>query len=331
MSELAGRRLGPYELRDVLRRGHTATRYRAVKADRPFVVTVYEPEHDETLLQALRSDIRAVAALRHPNVVSITDVGEEAGHVFTVEDYFGPRLTLADRPSASMDPAGAVSLMSYVLSGLGHAHEHGVVHASVTPRHVVLAPPMRPVLVDFAVGREAGGRMTDPVTGARLVVGTAAYLAPEQAFGLPADVRSDLYSAGIVLYELLTGRVPFESERTEEVLQGHASQPPTPVRRLRPELRPELAETVMRTLAKDPGQRPATARELADELSAALRTPLTPLDPLAADYEAGVRAFARGEWASAVTLLRRVAEVDPDYEDVEDLLRGAEEGSGDEA
>ena len=331
MSDLVGRRLGPYELVAVLRRGRTAARYRAVSRGAPervVVVTVYERETDLAFLEALRDDVRAVAGLRHPNLVAIQDVGEENGRLFIAEDYFGARMTLGDRPSGTMDPAGAVDLMSSVLLGLGYAHEHGVTHGNVTPRHIVLAPPLRPVLVDFSVGREVGGRLSDPLTGAPMVVGTPAYLAPEQAFGLPADVRSDIYSTGIVLYELLAGQVPFSSTEPEAVLQGHASEPPPPLRRFRPDLRPELEQVVLRTLAKDPSARPQSAEALIAELGAALRAPAAPPDPLVADYEAGVRAFARGDWAVAIDLLRRVALVDPDYEDVEDLLGTAEEAVG---
>lgn len=327
MSDLVGRRLGTYELADVLRQGRTATRYRAASAGRLYVVTVYEPETDQAQLRALLSDVRAVAALRHPNLVVVEEVGEVGGRVYLVEEYFGARRTLADRPAGTMDPAGAVGLMCSVLGGLGHAHQHGVVHGSVTSRHILLAPPLRPVLVDFAVGRAAGGHV-DQATGARMVVGTPAYLAPEQAFGLPAEPRSDLYSAGVVLYELLTGQVPFVSDEPQTVLRSHASEPPPPPRSLRPDLRPELEALLLQTLAKDPAERPQSAGVLAGSLMAALRGRVVSADPLSADYEQGVRAFARGEWHKAVELLGHVADVDPDYEDVDDLLRTAREETG---
>jgi serine/threonine protein kinase len=343
MSDLVGRRLGSYDLLDVRRRGRTSTTYHGVDGGRAVTVTVFEPIDDRAATEALLAEALAVAGLRHPNIAVIEFAAEQDGQVYLVEEAH-TRHTLRDLRSTTLDPAGAVGLLAPVLAGLGHAHESGVVHRNVTTGHVAIEAPFRPVLTDFAIGRElyvagSGG------SASRMVLGTPAYLAPEQAFGLPAEPRTDLYSVGVVLFELLTGRVPFESDDPVAVLRGHASEEPPSLRQLRPDLPPALDDAVLRALAKDPDGRQRSAADLAAELSDAVSEPpaapprrqgepappaaVDPShDPLAADYAAGVRAFSQGLWAEAIRLLTPVADADLDYEDVEDLLRAAVEAQG---
>ncbi|MGH8970207.1 MAG: serine/threonine-protein kinase [Actinomycetes bacterium] len=334
MSELVGRRIGPYELTDVIRRRRTSTAYRSVVDGRPLAVTVLPQETDPSRLAALIGEARAVARLRHPHIVPLVDAGADQGRVYVVEEYAGERATLADRAPGPGDPVEVVGLVSPLLAALAHAHEHGVVHRDLGPRHIVLPSPMWPLLADFAIGRDL------PVGpgGARPVVGDPAYLAPEQAFGLPAGPPADLYAVVVVLYELLTGTVPFHAATPDAVLRSQAYEPPPPPRAVRADLSRELEGVLLRGLAKNPEHRHASALELADELWSATSTsavthdaeiPASPpvavaeSEPLADLYAAGVRAFAEQRLDEARDLLGQVADADPTYEDVLDLLEAA--------
>ncbi|MGH8892497.1 MAG: serine/threonine-protein kinase [Actinomycetes bacterium] len=327
MSDASGRRLGAYDLLDVLHHGPTSTTYRGRAGDRPLAVTVFEGQREPAVVDALLQEILAVARLRHPNITRIQDAGAQDGQVFFVEEQ-RPGQTLADLPRVGLDPAGAVSVLAAVLSGLGHAHSAGVVHQNVTPRHIVISPPFRPVLTDFAIGR---GLPLEPsgAAGQRMVIGTPAYLAPEQAFGLPADPRSDLYSAGVVLFELLTGHAPFEGSDPGTVLRDQATRQPPTLRGFRPDLPEFLEDVVQRVLAKDPRRRHQNAADLIADLTAVSHgAHARPPDTIASDYSGGVSAFSEGRWEEAVELLTRVADADPGYEDVEDLLSAAEAALG---
>jgi eukaryotic-like serine/threonine-protein kinase len=185
------------------------------------------------------------------------------------------------------------------------------------------------MLGNFGVARMLGGDDERPSRGRRKVIGTAAYMAPEQAFGLPAEARTDLYSAGIILYEMLTGRVPFDEATPTETLMRQAYEPPTPPRAAgAPDLPYEVEAIVLRALAKEPAGRFATAAEMANAVSLAVAV-IAPAaasaeaEAMAEAYAAGVRAYAAGNWDEAVDLLGRVLADDPDYEDVEELLETA--------
>jgi eukaryotic-like serine/threonine-protein kinase len=212
-----------------------------------------------------------------------------------------------------------------VLVALAFAHDHGVVHRDLKPDNVVMSSPTWPMLANFAVLTTIGGAGQ----GARRVVGTPAYMAPEQAFGLPAEPRTDLYSAGVMLYELLTGRVPFDAPTPAATLMRQAYQAPVPPRSAGAPDLPEVVQAiVLRAMAKEPAGRFATAAEMAGAVRAALAvvapgSATAEAEALAASYRDGVRAFAAGDWAGAVEHLGRVVADDPGYEDAEALLETA--------
>jgi serine/threonine protein kinase len=339
MTDLVGHSLGPFELVEVEQRRRTATTYRARSAGRTHLVTVLPYVADPAVLAALSDEARRLARLSHPNIAAIQSTGQQDGYVYLVSEYAGPRRTLADlaRP---IPPDMAVGLIVPLLFALEHAHSIGVIHRDITPRRVVLPSPVWPMLTDFALGREIAGAGGSP--GA--VLGTPAYLAPEQAFGRPADGRTDVYSTSLVLYELLSGIVPFAADSPAESLRRQAYEPPRPLHELI-DTPPALERILLRALAKDPSARPGSAAEFARGLSGALAGQTTvPMrtvgerrklpqsqpsnvkiaeDPLESIYAAGVSAFAESRWQETVDLLSGVAEVDPDYEDVESLLKAA--------
>jgi len=344
MSDLVGRRLGPYELFEVVRTRRTSTTYRAVGDARPVVVTVLARVDDTARAAALLEEARAVARLRHPHIVPLEDVGEQDGHVYLVEDLASWGHTLADLVGDAFEPARAVGLVAPLLMALSHAHEHGVVHGDITPRHIALPSPVWPMLTDFAIGRSLPGgppaQGRAPGQARPMVVGTPAYIAPEQAFGMAPESRADVYSAAVVLYQLLGGRVPFDGDTPQSILRQQVYDPPPPLRTIRPDVPAVLERVVRRALSKPPDDRPS-AQEFADELLAACgkdadtdavdlpagREPAggepSATDPLGPDYATGVRAFASRQWDAAIVALDRVAQTDPSYEDVEALLEVA--------
>jgi serine/threonine protein kinase len=337
MSDLVGCRLGPYKLLEITRNRRTSATYRAVGPEGAVALTVLPRSDDPPTVARLIEEARAVAGLRHPHIVPIKDIGEQQGYVYLVEDLRGSTRTLADIlgdvPVDPMDPTEAIGLIAPLLMALGHAHERGVLHGDITPRRVALPSPVWPMLTDFAIGWDV---QLGPATARRrLVLGTPAYLTPEQAFGLRPDHRTDVYAIAVVLYQMVVGRVPFEGDTPAAVIRQHAYDPPPPLRRLRPELPAALERAVLRALSKAPDRRHSSAREFVADLWAAVdsegsvpvRVPAAPTgwpsDPLATEYAAGVRAFTDGQWDIAVEAFGRVARTDPTYEDVEALLRAA--------
>ena len=228
-------------------------------------------------IERFRKEARSVASLSHPNVVAVHDFGQdpEDGAPYIVMEYV-PGVTLADvlEGEGALAPGAAVAVALGVASGLEAAHRRGVVHRDVKPANVLLAgasttgtgAPSAVKVADFGVARVVD---EDTLTEENDVVGTAHYLSPEQATGRPAGPASDLYSLGVVLYEMLAGRRPFEAEGAESplaVAMRHVTEEPDPPSASNPEVPPALDALVMRLLAKDPERRPASAAVLAEEL-----------------------------------------------------------------
>jgi serine/threonine-protein kinase len=338
MDDLIGQRLGQYELREVIRRGGGSTVYKAYQdwLHRWVAVRVLAAPGDPDFAARFERELRAVARLQHPGIVPILDYGHHETLAYMVTAYVEDGGRLEELLGRPFEPASACELVGHLLGALAFAHDHGVVHRDLKPANVFMSSPTWPMLANFGVARMLGGDDQGPARGPRKVVGTAAYMAPEQAFGLPAEPRTDLYSAGIVLYEMLTGRVPFDEPTPAATLVRQAYEPPPPLRQAGAAHVPaEVEAIVLRALAKEPARRFATAVEMAGAVRAALAvvapgSATAEGEALAAAYAAGVRAYAAGRWDEAVERLGRVLADDPGYEDVEELfeLAKAERGGG---
>ena len=271
MSELLGRRLGQYELREVIRRGGMSTVYKAWQESlgRWVAVKVLGRPGDAQFAARFAREARSVAQLQHPNILPIYDYGQQDGHVYLVVQYVEGGHTLGDLLHGPMEPTTAVEIVSRLLAGVGYAHARGVIHRDVKPDNVLMPSPTWPMLTDFGVAKLLLSEESQQLTRKGLVIGTAAYMAPEQAFGLPVDARTDLYAVGVVLYELLTGQVPFDGENPAEVLMKQAYEPPPPPRARNPAIPERLEEALLVALAKDPDARYATAAEMTAALRAA--------------------------------------------------------------
>ncbi len=264
---------GRYTIEDVLGGGAMATVYRAHDGvlERDVALKILHESYltDDAAVERFRREARAVAQLSHPNIVTVIDRGEEDGRQFIVFEFI-PGQTLkdyvADRGPISVREALEVAVE--VGTGLAFAHRQGLVHRDVKPQNVILNGDGQAKVTDFGIARDLD--VEHGVTQTGTVVGTSDYIAPEQADGRPVEARSDVYSLGCVLYELLTGEVPFPGESFVAVAMRHIHEPAPNVLDRRPDVPVRVANTVERAMAKTPEDRFATMDAFVGELKACL-------------------------------------------------------------
>jgi serine/threonine-protein kinase len=219
--------------------------------------------NDDSFVERFRREAKNAAGLSHPNIVSIYDRGEAEGTYYIAMEYLDGRslkeLVVARGPLPIPD---AIDATRQVLAALRFAHRKGVVHRDIKPHNVMADADGRLKVTDFGIARAGVSQMTE----AGSIIGTAQYLSPEQARGSPVDQRSDLYSVGVVLYEMLTGKTPFTGDTPVEIAMKHLSDPPRPPSVDRPDIPPDLDMIVLRALAKNPDDRFQTAEEMDAEL-----------------------------------------------------------------
>src|SRR5213083_841735 len=214
---------------------------------------------DDSFVERFRREAKNAAGLSHPNIVSIYDRGTAEGTYYIAMEYLDGR-SLKEL-IVSRGPAPVKTAVEYtrqILAAIGFAHKHGIVHRDIKPHNVLVGPEGRLKVTDFGIARSGASQMTEVGS----IIGTAQYLSPEQARGAPVDQTSDLYSAGVVLYEMLTGQVPFTGDTPLEIAMKHLSEIPRPPSELRPEVPHDLDLVVVRALAKDPADRYESAEEM---------------------------------------------------------------------
>ena len=264
---MSGRlRDGRYRVGPRIARGGMATVYEAtdLRLDRVCALKVMHAglgEDDDFAGRFVR-EARAAARLSHPNVVAVFDQGDDDGTLFLAMEYV-PGHTLRDlvRKEAPMPPAKALSLLDPVLSALAAAHRAGLIHRDVKPENVLLADDGRVKVADFGLARAVSAETQHTATGG-VLIGTVSYLSPELVVDGRADARSDVYAAGVVLYEMLTGRKPHEGESPIQVAYKHVHEDVPPPSRSTPGIPPYVDALVARATARDRDFRPADAREL---------------------------------------------------------------------
>jgi eukaryotic-like serine/threonine-protein kinase len=263
---------GRYKLEAKLGSGGMSTVYlaRDTTLDRQVAVKVLHREmsEQEDQLQRFRQEARAVAKLSHPNVVAVIDAGEDGGHPYIVFEYVeGETLKQRINRLGALDPQEALAYAIEIARGLTVAHNRRMVHRDIKPQNVLIDAEGRAKLTDFGISRQLE---QDGMTATGRVLGTTDYVAPEQAMGHPVDQRSDVYSLGVVLYEMLIGQVPFQADSQVGVAMKHVNEELPDVQQRRPELSAAAAMVVERATAKDPDQRYQQVGELIDDLSTAL-------------------------------------------------------------
>ena len=268
---------GRYELGELLGRGGMAEVRRAVdqRLGRPVAVKQLRIDlaTDPTFQARFRREAQSAAGLNHPTIVAVYDTGEETDPLTGVSvPYIVMELvegqTLRDvlREGRKILPERALELTQGVLDALSYSHKAGIVHRDIKPANVMLGPGGGVKVMDFGIAR-AVADTSATMTQTAAVIGTAQYLSPEQARGETVDARSDLYSAGCLLYELLVGRPPFVGDSPVSVAYQHVREAPVPPSQLDPEITPEIDAVVLKALAKDPADRYQSAREMKADIS----------------------------------------------------------------
>ncbi|HEV8214994.1 MAG TPA: serine/threonine-protein kinase, partial [Gemmatimonadaceae bacterium] len=274
-----------YRIDRELGAGGMATVYLAhdLKHDRPVAVKVMRTGEAPMDIERFHREIRVVARLRHPFILPLYDSGEALGRLYFVMPYIdGESLRGRLVREGRVPCAQAVEITRQVADALYAAHAEGVIHRDVKPENILIAKSGHALLADFGIARAAAtDAQTHTATQVGMAIGTVAYMSPEQAMGeRTIDARSDIYSLGCVLYEMLSGSVPFEGPTAMSVLSKHLTAPPPDIRQQRDDVAPAVAATLLRALAKDPGERPTTALEFASRLvttaeSSRMPSPLT--------------------------------------------------------
>jgi eukaryotic-like serine/threonine-protein kinase len=266
--DLEGRILdGRYQLGSLLGAGGMASVYLATDRvlQRQVAVKVLRPSdvQDAVFVERFRREARAAARLSHPNIVAVFDSGFDAGlHYLVMEYVVGESLAQLLHRQGRLAPLRAVELAIQVCAALAAAHAQGLVHRDIKPANVLVGPDGQVKVTDFGIVKASAATT---LTGTGMVLGTAAYLSPEQAQGHPVDARSDLYGLGCVLYELLCGSPPFGSGPDRSpvaIATRHVREPPEPPSACNPQVDPALDQVVLTALAKDPAQRYQSAVEL---------------------------------------------------------------------
>ncbi|HEV8098601.1 MAG TPA: Stk1 family PASTA domain-containing Ser/Thr kinase [Gaiellaceae bacterium] len=259
---------GRYRIERKLGAGGMADVYLAEDQElgRRVAIKILNDRHaaDDSFIERFRREAKNAASLSHPNIVSIYDRGEAEGTYYIAMEYLEGRSLkelIVGRGPAPIKTA--IDYTRQILAAVGFAHKHGIVHRDIKPHNVLVGHELRLKVTDFGIARSGASQMTEVGS----IIGTAQYLSPEQARGAQVDQTSDLYSVGVVLYEMLTGQVPFTGDTPLEIAMKHLSEIPRPPSELRPEVPHDLDSIVLRALAKDPSERYQSAEEMDADLA----------------------------------------------------------------
>jgi serine/threonine protein kinase len=267
---------GRYRLEEVIGRGGMSTVYRGTDTSLDRVVAVkvaLDPLVEESPIYLARftQEAKSAAAIGNPGVVTVYDAGADGPTRFIVMEFV-PGKSLADilKEERPLEPARAADIAAQVADALAAAHAAGIIHRDIKPGNIMIEPNGSVKVLDFGIARAVdGGSLTQTAT----VLGTSAYMSPEQALGQPVDARTDIYSLGCVLYEMLTGEPPFVADVAAAVMHQHVRVAPKPAIERNPNIPPSLNDLVMQMLAKSPKDRPQTAAEVRDRLRQAIANP----------------------------------------------------------
>jgi serine/threonine protein kinase len=331
---LEGRRLGKYRLTSLLGKGGMAEVYLAMHEmlESQVAVKVLPPDlaQDYQMVERFLREARAAASLRHPNIIRIHDVGQDNGVNYFAMDYVeGATLSTLIASKGVLPEQETVRLSRQVISALSDAHRAGIIHRDIKPDNVLIDTRGDAVVMDFGIAKaSANTRFTQVGT----FMGTVHYSSPEQARGMDVDASSDLYSWGIVMYEMATGSTPFKGEDTAAVFYQHVHEPPVPPDQVNPSVSPGLSEFILKLLEKEPQKRPQSAEDALRILNHLVGHPTRPpkstprveTRALALLNEAYAQ-LKKGQWAAATALADKALSMDPESEKAREVLRQAKQ------
>lgn len=255
--------------------------------------------HDDLFVERFRREAKAAASLSHPNIVSIYDRGEAEGtYYIAMEAIEGRNLKELIREQGRLRPGQAIAYARQILDALRFAHRNGIVHRDIKPHNILMGPDERLKVTDFGIARAGASQMTE----AGSIMGTAQYLSPEQARGGDVGAPSDVYSVGIVLFEMLTGQVPFTGDNPVEIAMKHTTEIPSAPSAIAPGIPADLDRVVLRALAKNPADRYQSAAEFDSDL-ARIEAGL----PVASETSEAATAVLAGVSSTAPTEVIRTA------------------------
>ncbi len=290
MPEEIVKRVGQYELRKVLGKGGMATVWRAYQAslDREVALKLMAPQFtdEEDFIKRFNQEARSIARLRHSNILSIFEYGQDNGQPFIVTELLDGG-TLREFMNKGLDLRSIGRILSQMADALDYAHAQGMVHRDIKPSNILMGTQRvfgdRAVLADFGIVKLLA---STNITQTGVGVGTPEYMSPEQAAGEPLDGRSDQYSLGVVLYEMLTGVTPYKADTPLAVLMGHVNRPLPDPRTFNPRLTDQMVAVLSKTLSKFPASRFSTAGEFSDAFQEAI-APLIPSGPATSTRSTG--------------------------------------------
>ena len=271
---------GRYVIQAIVGTGGMAVVYRAFdkKKNRVVAIKVLRPEYesDEEFVRRFSREAEAASKVSHENIVNMLDVGIDGDKRYIVMEYVdGQTLKEVIRQQGCIDPDTAIRMTIRILAAVDHAHRNGIVHRDIKPQNILVDAEGRVKVADFGIARMKASQATQVDSDGQGIsaLGSVHYFSPEQARGEVADEKSDLYSVGVVMYEMLTGRVPFDGETSVSVALKHVHEAPKSMRECREGISKALDEVVMRALCKDASKRYQTAAEMAADLRKTITQP----------------------------------------------------------
>jgi serine/threonine protein kinase len=274
-ANVIGKQISQYKIEEQIGQGGMATVYKAYQSsiNRHVAIKILPTQYaqDPNFVKRFEQEARAIAALEHPHILPVYDFGTQDGLTYMVMRYVRGG-TLTNLMGTPLSYERIVRLVSDVARALDYAHKQGVVHRDIKPSNILIDKNGEALLTDFGIAKLIEGSSgATQLTGSGTILGTPAYMSPEQAKAQHVDGRSDVYSLGVVLYELLTGQQPFQAETPVAVVLKHVSEPLPLPRLVKADVPEPLERVVLKAMAKEPGQRYQTAEEMGQALQAALR------------------------------------------------------------
>ncbi len=279
MANLTGKTIGQYQIKEQIGEGGMATVYKAYQPslDR-YVAFKILPQHyayDKTFLTRFQREAQAIAKLSHANILPIHDFGQEGNLTYIVMQYIagGTLKDVMERPIALPQ---IVHFIDQIAAALDHAHQRDILHRDIKPTNILLEEGQRVLLADFGLAKMMAG--STQLTGAGVGIGTPAYMSPEQGQGLDVDARTDIYALGVILYEMVTGQIPYRAETPMAIVVKHIMEPLPLPRSINPNLPQDVEQVVLKALAKNKEARYASAGQMAKALHQVVTTTLNEAD-----------------------------------------------------